>query len=361
MKPRYLEPTIASTLKQRTKAEHRPLYHSLRILYPVKELKVNDIVECPSCGRNVLTESFDDHHRLCRKEHQMDRDKKEAITKIKEETQIDADERMAVALTRELDSRDGVLTASQSAAVKHVLSIANQSSELTKPLLIKRCINLGYCEKEVEETLRYIRLRAPIIIHVDLDTVLEPLLKDRYFRNQFETKTSKGVLDANHHSRKVWEHTMFKGLYDHALPFERVKYGSINVTNDPIGVSACHQYGDSYLVLKDVRFRTTFCACDSSTKGLTVNDMATCEHYAHVLNQYDDTELEAVLNVANGYHPFLDSAKYVKTYKEAQIAGPIRLDTDILAIVVHPRHFVKRKHLLEQFAAKNDCQLVWIK
>lgn len=47
-----------------------------------------------------------------------------------------------------------------------------------------------WTEAELNECYRYIRDRAPILIHVNLDKVLSFLLKDTHYRNQFETGTS---------------------------------------------------------------------------------------------------------------------------------------------------------------------------
>ena len=41
---------------------------------------------------------------------------------------------------------------------------------------------------------------------------------------------------------QVWETELFSGAYDGTvIPFERVKYGVLNVTNDPHGVRAAVQ------------------------------------------------------------------------------------------------------------------------
>lgn len=57
---------------------------------------------------------------------------------------------------------------------------------------------------------------------------------------------------------------MFDKLYDKAEKHERVKYGTINISNDPNGVRACYSYGNSYFVLKkEVRQRCTLTDQDS--------------------------------------------------------------------------------------------------
>ena len=47
------------------------------------------------------------------------------------------------------------------------------------------------------------RSAAPIIIHINLDKVLQFLVKDTHYRNQFETGTSGGSTDLK--ARRSWE------------------------------------------------------------------------------------------------------------------------------------------------------------
>jgi hypothetical protein len=371
----YAAPTISSSLKSRAKFTSQPLHPNLFNPKPppppppppppvIKSVEHSLI--CPQCLEPISLTQYDDHVlMLCPQIIPIipiipTLNQVNFETPFTKDTVGVSDEEAAVALTRELEMED-LLTPCQASALKHVQSVAAQLSNHAKPMLITRCQLLGYSLKEVETTLRYIRLIAPIVVHLDLDMVLEPLSRDRYLRNQFETKTSKGNLDPDHKSRILWEHNIFKGLYDTAQGYERPKYGSINITADPAGVYVCQQYGDSYLLMRNIRFRTTFCSQDSS-QSLTVNDMATCEHYAHVLNQYANIELGAIIEVANGRKEYLSSNLYVHTYKEAQMAGPIRLDRDIEALVVHPRHAIVpgRVDKLALFARKNNCKLLWI-
>jgi hypothetical protein len=59
-----------------------------------------------------------------------------------------------------------------------------------------------------------------------------------------------------------------------------IRYGVLAMTADPYGVTACAQYGRSYLVLKNARMRSTF--ADKDTLG-TTSTLATMEYYCHVL------------------------------------------------------------------------------
>ena len=60
------------------------------------------------------------------------------------------------------------------------------------------CVVLFQCR-----TLLWVKMNAPIIIHVHLDRVLDFLLKDTHYRNLFETHTGSGSTDKS--ARASWE------------------------------------------------------------------------------------------------------------------------------------------------------------
>ena len=126
---------------------------------------------------------------------------------------------------------------------------------------------------------------------------------------------------------------MFSNAYARAPAADKVKYGALNVTCDVRGVMAAHGYGDSYLQLaRGVRLRTTFAFYDTGQPE-TRKCLATCEHYAHVLNAYADAELTAALRVGAGRAPHGASGKAVVQYKEFQVHGPIALGRHVEALV----------------------------
>eukprot|EP00913_Durusdinium_trenchii_P022165 g20826.t1 len=83
-----------------------------------------------------------------------------------------------------------------------------------------------------------------------------------------------------------------------ADPFHRPKYGVLNVWNDPYGIYGCEQYGDSYLVLKDLRLRCTLAPQDSG--GLPAQRLAVLDYYAHTLLDPALEELEETAARSNG-------------------------------------------------------------
>jgi len=226
-------------------------------------------------------------------------------------------------------------------------------SENEKKLVKEKFEALGFNENQFNKTLDYIKEEAPLIIHFKSRDVLEKLLNDKYYRNQFETKTSNGALCET--SRINWEDRMFNKIYHDANGFHRVKYGVLNYMKNPRGVPSCSQYGDSYFVLKNetVRFRVTLASSDTSDSDVAIG---TCEHYCHVLNKYKNQELDHLAKVANG--EISKSAAKDSNYKEIQVHGEVRLDRDIQKIVIAKRfiHDKRIVSLAKSFAKKNGCE-----
>ena len=184
----------------------------------------------------------------------------------------------------------------QRRALAHVRANAAINHHKALPEVRERFTEMGYGEEQLQAVLGWIQDLAPMCIHVHVDNVGRFLETDEFYRNQFETGTSCGALDDGNVIRKGWETELFGGCYDESKPFERCKYGALSVMNDYRGVLSAYQYGDSYLVLKDVRLRTTFAATDSG--GIEGSRLAVLDKYAHVLQEYDDRELRELVEVA---------------------------------------------------------------
>lgn len=221
-----------------------------------------------------------------------------------------------------------------SKALRYAARESRALSEAAVPALEARLRRWGYGPGALERVLNYIRDEAAIVIHIDLANRLGKMQKDTHYRNQFETGITSGSNDLI--KRKTWEDRLFPGIYETAEPRERVKYGVLNMVNDPCGISTVSkQYGKDYLVLRGVRLRTTFSDRDSCNKG----QLASCEWYAHVLERYSELELRAVAEVALGDRLYVDSAVLDTAaggYKEVQIHGELVFRKHVEAVVVHP-------------------------
>lgn len=186
----------------------------------------------------------------------------------------------------------------QRKALTNVRTTATQLHEEALPKVRTRFNHLGYTGRELEAVLTWIQDFAPVVVHVNLDKMGQFMESDDFYRNQFETKTSGGAGggDQSNSTRKGWEANLFGGAYDDSKPFDRCKYGALNVMNDWRGVVSARQYGDSYMVLKDVRLRLTFASTDSG--GIHGRRLAVLDKYAHVLAEYNDQEIKGLVDVA---------------------------------------------------------------
>jgi len=140
--------------------------------------------------------------------------------------------------------------------------------------------------------------------------VIDGLLAQGVYRNQFETGISNGALGKE---RLAWEHELFGGAYDGAPPHERPKYGALNVTHDELG--AAPTFGSCHLRLRPhVLERATFLPGDSHRNRTGLRTKETF-----------DLTGDAI---------------------EVQIHGSIELGRDAEALVIDPSYTDPRLHAL---------------
>eukprot|EP00656_Telonema_subtile_P012648 TRINITY_DN16381_c0_g2_i2.p1 TRINITY_DN16381_c0_g2~~TRINITY_DN16381_c0_g2_i2.p1 ORF type:complete len:490 (+),score=117.47 TRINITY_DN16381_c0_g2_i2:181-1650(+) len=226
-----------------------------------------------------------------------------------------------------------MLTPEQTLAMCHVRANAKQLYGEAFVQLLPRCERLGYTPAQLQRCMDYVREEAPIIIHFHVDRCLDFLMKDTHYRNQFETGTSSGSLSRD--SRTAWENSLFSNAYQGVKDFDRVKYGVMNVVNDPNGITAAYSYGNSYMVLKHARLRCSF--ANQDTGGGSIAMLASCDYYAHVLQAFSDPELEACMSVACGVQSYVASS-VIASYKECQIHGEVCLSHDVAAFVINQQY-----------------------
>ena len=86
---------------------------------------------------------------------------------------------------------------------------------------------------------------------------------------------------------------------------------------------AARTYGDSYLRLKSsVKLRCTM-TVGPSADVQSVDELATFDHCAHVVSKW---------------HTLISNGLSEGNYKRVQIHGPIRLQEDVEALVLHENH-----------------------
>lgn len=126
-----------------------------------------------------------------------------------------------------------------------------------------------------------------------------------------------------------------------------------------VALQAASQYGDSYITLRpEVRLRVTMTNQDS-LGGSPI--MGTCDHYGHVLADFNDAELRDIVRVASGEVEALSSAATQGgRYKEIQIHGPVELSRDVDALRLHDKHKGNAAvaALAQEFCEKNGCDLL---
>ncbi|KAI6656396.1 Prolyl 4-hydroxylase subunit alpha-1-like [Oopsacas minuta] len=276
------------------------------------ELNRKNWIRCLSCLMDILPQEFDQHIKSCDDMLLGD------ISRYKKFTPNLAD----------IDWATAALTKEQHAAMDYVVKNAKKLSDGAASILSQRIVKLGFAKDDLEKTLEWVNFEAPIIIHVFIDKLLPILMTETNYKNQFETGTSHGSRDLVARSR--WEDNIFNNIYKNVKGADRVKYGVLNIVGDICGVKNCKQYGDSYFILKCVRLRTSFASADSSNSTVKI---ASCEHYKHVLNEYTDAELSAILKVATKKKPWANS-DIIQQYKEVQIHGPIELSEHIECVVL---------------------------
>lgn len=249
------------------------------------------------------------------------------------------------------------LTRCQKKAILYIETNAKTHSKNAYINILERFGKLGFSAHVLRQVIEYIKNKAPIIIQFNPDKALNFLIVDNFYRNQFETKQSGGTLSAT--ARDTWEANMFNNIYATSTGFEKVKYGTLNILNDPNGIKNAYGYGSCHFVLKNVRLRTSFAACDTACKN-GAHILATCEYYNHVLMDYTDDDLKYIVQIATGQVPYLDSGLLNSAYKETQIHGAVQLNRDIDKICMQSSYKPQYEDTAIEFAKKNNCTLVWL-
>nr|WP_240457641.1 DUF3626 domain-containing protein [Halomonas socia] len=155
------------------------------------------------------------------------------------------------------------------------------------------------------------------------------------YHSQFETGTSNGGLTAYPGgARWQWESRIFGSAYDDVLPRERPKYGALNYARRGGGGSS--RFGSCYLRLRpEVLQRCTFCYPDSVFEP----------------SHFGVASRMALIPLAQAARRDL-----LDDHIEAHIHGPLRLATDVEALVLDPCY---RGTPIEMQARQLPCSLEW--
>lgn len=226
-------------------------------------------------------------------------------------------------------------------------------SDEARDKVAKRIEAMGYPPETLDLVQQYLAKTAPLVIHFNPERTLEKFLGDTCYRNLFEIGTGGGCTDQK--TRAGWESERFMNLYDGSVPFERPKYGSMNVLNHPGGTGPARAYGVGYIALRDhVRIRCTMASGDTSTAAT----MGTPDYCMHVAAQFTDNELRTACRIVHNEMPYGEYAG--ETYRELQIHGELNFARDIGRIVL-PESYRGSKYeaLAIEFAGRNNAEFEW--
>jgi len=144
-------------------------------------------------------------------------------------------------------------------------------------------------------------------------------------------------------------------MFGSAYPFpqtaghDRPKYGTVNLTDDPLGVVTCRQYGASYFVLNNsVRWRTTMTNVDSDAA-----DAATPAANGMVykfIDSYSDADFKKI---------WRHTGEMLPEYPEIQVHGPVKLNRDIDRLVADSNLSNDVKAKVDRFARQNNFKVIW--
>jgi hypothetical protein len=147
-------------------------------------------------------------------------------------------------------------------------------------------------------------------------TVIESMAADGIYRSQFTTGISNGGLTAYRGGdRWEWESRLFSRRYDDQPELDRPVYGVWNRRRDVYGGAI--RFGSSYLRLKPEAIdRATFCFPDSARDPADFGDRNVLPQLCRLADEARCDDLD--------------------DYVEAQVHGPVRLATDVEAVVLDP-------------------------
>ena len=265
------------------------------------------------------------------------------------------------------------LSPAQAAALRHVDAVArnNDNSALVSVATIFQ--RAGFAIDTYREAMELARQHARIVVHFHPDrfgekpaNVVDCLLAEGVYRNQFETRLSSGSPTAfPGGERDEWERTLFGEAY-HAegVPAsERPKYGSLELVRFPDGPAP--RFGSCYFVLRGVGPRTSITFMGSEHPQATSRVGTLAEPHAvmaALLAEIENGGIETpdwppfrspTLGVRDiTVSRFCDLLKVLPEHRpnpslgppgrvldsgvEAQVHGPILLDRNVETLVADP-------------------------
>ena len=170
---------------------------------------------------------------------------------------------------------------------------------------------------------------APITIRLKSKDVynkciFQSFLEEPIIKNRFDNKTNDELkLDSYFTYRFNKESKIFNKLYDESQPYDRVKYGSINIKNSIEGDELANSYGDISVFLNEsIKERCTFTYGNSEA---TMWYVCTYKHFKHLLYHMPIDDIKLIIDLIDNNYV----NRKMKTYIEIQMHGEINLSRDI--------------------------------
>ena len=155
------------------------------------------------------------------------------------------------------------LSVAQANALRHVEESARDSEPVALALIAGIFERAGLAFEKYAHAIEALRQHARFVLHFHPDRlgrtakdVVQNLLSEGVYRNQFETGLSSGSPTAfPGGERDIWERNLFAGAFhaEGVLATERPKYGSLELVRFPDGPAP--RYGSCCLVLRGVHER----------------------------------------------------------------------------------------------------------
>jgi hypothetical protein len=222
-------------------------------------------------------------------------------------------------------------------------------SKQSKHTFFEKIINMGYDESMLTRLKYYFKNIVQVTINFKISNI-DFYINDEYYRNGLEVSKLFSGDDKLRISR---EDMLFMNEYHHAKPFERVKYGAVNILNNKNLSNCLRSYGDCFFVIKNsVKPRMTFEYGDSyGNNGLQIGNF---NNFYSVLCHLPNTLINELLNVQNN-KPVNYSA-YAR-YIETQIHGPVRFMHDIEEVVIPQKYYELYQNKINTFCKKYNIKL----
>ncbi|ULA59254.1 MAG: hypothetical protein LZF60_110043 [Nitrospira sp.] len=268
----------------------------------------------------------------------------------------------------------GGLTTAQRRALQHAHEVSDRNQCGARERLREIFRKHGCSDASFHVALRSLREHARVVVHFHPDrrgmtpiTVVEGMLRDGRYRNQFETGRSSGSRTAvPGGARDEWERALFGSAYHvgEVSAEERPKYGALEIVRFPDG--PIPRFGSCYLVLRPAVSRRTSFTFSGSEQQDAAERLGMMDHLDPVLASLM-TEISEGTGARVGWPPFraptlgiealtvprfLDicqslgeprslrasgpPGRVLDSCIEAQVHGPIDLASDVECVVVDP-------------------------